>query len=192
LTFDDGPHPDVTPRLLDILSQYDARATFFLVGSRVLTWPHLAARIAEAGHTVGWHGFAHINGWLASPRAVRADLDRAEEVLGGIMPSPRLYRPPFGCLSPQAYLAARKRNFTCVLWSVSALDYKRSDSEYISKRLMHRARPGKLVLLHECRALTGEGYMHTVQAVERYLAYAEANDWRMCSLGDYVGGKGLS
>jgi len=182
LTFDDGPHPEVTPRLLDILEAHGAQATFFLVGSRAARWPRLVARIAEAGHLIGSHGYAHRGDWWRSAATLGGDIDRAEDILGGIMPGPKLFRPPYGLLSPSWYRAARERGYTCVLWNVTGRDWRTADGDRVAARLVRRARPGTLVLLHECRAETGDGYGHTLTAVEQYLSHADARGWRMATV----------
>lgn len=186
LTFDDGPHPEITPRLLDVLDRRGARATFFLVGERVLRWPELAARIAGSGHAVGSHGFAHRRDWWRSTKALGDDLDRAEQAIGESLAEPKLFRPPFGVLSPTWYLAARRRGYTCVLWSVASHDWKTTDVEYVARRVTVRLKPGALIALHECRARTGEGFGHTVEVVDRCLSELTKRGLEAVSVGSFL------
>ena len=186
LTFDDGPHPTITPRLLDVLARYDARATFFLLGSRALRWPELVARIAEAGHTIASHGFAHRHDWWRSATTLGEDLDQAEQVIGGLLPEPKLFRPPFGILSPTWYLAARRRGYTCVLWNVASHDWKTTDANRVARRVIGRLGPGALVAMHECRAQTGEGFEHTVEAVDQVLAFAQDGELEAVTVRELV------
>jgi len=186
LTFDDGPHPEVTPRLLEVLARHGAHATFFLLGSRVLCWPKLAVEIAEAGHAIGSHGHAHRKDWWRSARTLGEDLDRAEEVIGGLLPEPKLFRPPFGVLSPGWFVAARDRGYTCVLWNVASRDWRDSDAGRVAERVIRRLAPGALVLLHECRAQTGEGYAHTIEAVDRCLASAEERELEAVTVAEFL------
>lgn len=182
LTFDDGPHPTITPQLLDICDQYGVHATFFLVGDRVARWPELAARIVAGGHAIGSHGWAHRRDWWRGTVSLGNDLDRAENVLDRYLGMPKLFRPPFGALSLSWYRAARKRGYTIALWNATVRDWTVSDPNRIERALRRKATPGRIVLLHECRATDGEGCPHTVDAVKRYLQYARSRDYRFISL----------
>jgi peptidoglycan/xylan/chitin deacetylase (PgdA/CDA1 family) len=182
LTFDDGPHPTITPQLLDLFDQYGVRATFFLVGDRVARWPELAERIAAAGHAIGSHGWAHRRDWWRGTSSLGDDLDRAEVVLDRYLGVPKLFRPPYGALSPTWYRAARKRGYTIALWNTTVRDWTISDPARIEHALHRKATPGRIVLLHECRATNGEGYSHTVEAINRYLQYATSRNFRFISL----------
>jgi peptidoglycan/xylan/chitin deacetylase (PgdA/CDA1 family) len=170
LTFDDGPHPEITPLLLDVLDRAGAKATFFLVGERALQYPDLVARIVERGHLVASHGFAHEWNWWRAPRTLRHDLLEAERVLGGVLPPPKLFRPPHGIPSPNWLMAGSDLGYMCVLWSISSNDWRDSSPEGIVRRVRRRLRAGSILLFHECRAQTGEGYGHTVEAVEQLLS----------------------
>ena len=184
LTFDDGPHPIITPQLLDLFDHHGVRATFFLVGDRVARWPELAERIAAAGHTIGSHGWAHRRDWWSGMRTLGDDLDRAEAVLDHYLGAPKLFRPPYGALGPTWYRAARKRGYTIALWNATVRDWTTGDTNRIERALRRKATPGRIVLLHECRATDGVGYVHTVDAVRPYLQYAESQAYRFISLRD--------
>src|SRR5947209_809294 len=109
LTFDDGPHPRGTPAVLEALARANARATFFLVGEQVERRPSLAAEIAAAGHEIAIHGYRHTLLLRRSPRALRADFERAAEVIAAATGvEPRLYRPPYGVFSAPALLLVRR------------------------------------------------------------------------------------
>ncbi len=184
LTFDDGPHPDVTPMLLDVLGATGSRATFFLLGERAATWPDLVARIRAAGHGIGSHGYRHRRVWWGAVPELGEDLSRTEAALGEPMPAPRLFRPPYGMLVPNWYRAARLGGYTCVGWNVNSRDWLTRDAQPVYKRLARKARPGALVLLHECNALTGEAYAHTVDAAGRYLDSVAERGWRSVAVGE--------
>ena len=186
LTFDDGPHPAITPALLEVLERHAARATFFLVGRRAATWPHLARQIAEAGHAIGSHGFAHEGTWWRSATWLDRDLERAEEAFGDLLASPRVFRPPHGLLSPSWYLASRRRGYRPVLWSVASRDWRINDAGRVSARVVKRLRPGSIVLFHECRARTGEGFFHTPTALEVCLAAMRDRGLSAAAVTDYL------
>ncbi len=188
LTFDDGPHPDTTPALLRTLAHHDARATFFLIGSRAEEYPELVADIAEAGHAIGLHGWEHRSGWWRGPATLAGDLELAERAVGQALVPPKLFRPPFGYLGPGWWLAARRRGYRIVMWSLDAHDWQTDDSATVAERLMQGTRSGTIALLHECRPETGRGYEHTVAAVDEMLRHTTSNGLRCVTVRDWIVG----
>jgi peptidoglycan/xylan/chitin deacetylase (PgdA/CDA1 family) len=151
LTFDDGPHRQGTPAVLEVLAREGVRATFFLVGEQVLRNPALAAEIAAAGHGVGLHCHRHRNLLRLTPRQVREDILRAlgviEEATGR---SPELYRPPYGVSNATALALARRRGWRTLLWSHWGRDWEaRATPESIAALLTGGAAPGAVLLLHD-------------------------------------------
>jgi peptidoglycan/xylan/chitin deacetylase (PgdA/CDA1 family) len=150
LTFDDGPHPEHTPAVLDRLAAFGARAAFFLVGSRVAD-PALVARVARAGHLLGNHTFAH-----AVPRwwALRTDVRACQEVV----PQATLFRAPLGKLTPALWWAARREGLVCVHWALDTGDWRcrtDSDARACAREVLELVRPGDVVLLHDAHAHAG-------------------------------------
>lgn len=152
LTFDDGPHPDTTPRLLDILAEADARATFFVVAERAARFPSLARRIAANGHAVGIHGLRHRTMALFGAAKAEAELTQAaniiENALGAPLLSPRLLRPPYGFRSRTLSEAAHRLGFLTVAWSLDGRDYDPA-TKSVAARIAASLVPGDIVLLHE-------------------------------------------
>ena len=139
LTFDDGPNPACTPRLLDLLAAHDARATFFMVGCYAQAEPALVRRIAQAGHLIGNHSWSHPNLALSTPGRVRTELARTSDVLAQIIAKPVLhFRPPFGARRPYVLRVARELGMTPVLWNAITSDWSEPSADRISQRLMHR------------------------------------------------------
>ena len=125
LTFDDGPHAQATPAVLDVLARYDARAVFFVVGSRVHRAPHLLKRIVEQGHVLGNHSFEHPLGAQPGPIRYYRDVERCQAMVERWSGTrPRLFRPPLGQLSVSSLLAPRFSGLTPVLWSVDSNDWR--------------------------------------------------------------------
>ncbi len=153
LTFDDGPHPDTTPRLLDILAAHQAKATFFLIGERASRHPDLARRITDEGHTVGVHGLRHRTMVLTSGPQLRRELREAvrriEDATGQALPSPRLLRPPYGFKTVTLCRVAGREGFQIVAWNVDGRDYDDPPPNILTARLLSRLTPGAIVLLHE-------------------------------------------
>jgi len=171
LTFDDGPNPAITPKLLDLLSRHDVHATFFLIGHRVHAFPALAKEIADRGHTIGNHTHSHpslalLPAWRIAEELARCD--NALETATGL--KPRWMRPPYGLRGPQLAKVVRRRGWAgVVMWSVWAWDWKLLGAGRVIRHL-RRARGGDIVLLHDGDHLVPDGdRQHTLAALEHWL-----------------------
>lgn len=150
LTFDDGPHPRATGRVLEVLAEQRARAVFFLVGEQVRRWPDTAARIAAEGHVIGVHCDRHRSLLRLSPRQVADDLDRAVEALEGAGVQAECYRPPYGVLSSPALMLARRRGWPIWLWDCDGRDWwSAASAATVAGRILESVQPGATVLLHD-------------------------------------------
>jgi peptidoglycan-N-acetylglucosamine deacetylase len=152
LTFDDGPDPEWTPRVLDVLDQAQAPATFFAIGERARRSPDLVRQIHAAGHAIGNHTYSHRHPWFMSQRAARAQVRDGAQALSDVIGiAPRFYRPPHGRYRPCMSDEAQRCGEQVVLWDVSAIDWGplgRADG--IEKRL-DAVRGGNIVLMHDGR-----------------------------------------
>jgi peptidoglycan/xylan/chitin deacetylase (PgdA/CDA1 family) len=172
LTFDDGPHAEGTPAVLDALAAADVAATFFLVGEQVVRNPALAAEIAAAGHAVGVHGHRHRNLLRIGPAALAADLDRAaaviEEATGAAL---ALHRAPYGIYSWTALRAVRARGWAPVLWSRWGRDWRRRATPgSIVADVADGAAGGDVLLLHDADDYSAPGsWRATAAAVPRVI-----------------------
>jgi peptidoglycan/xylan/chitin deacetylase (PgdA/CDA1 family) len=151
LTFDDGPNPQGTPAMLEILAAAGVRATFFLVGEQVRRDPGLAREVVAAGHGIGLHCDRHRNLLRLGPSAVRTDINRAEsEIVAATGVQPTLYRPPYGILNAAALRIAHERRWRTLLWSHWGRDWeRRATPESIARLLTAGAGPGSVLLLHD-------------------------------------------
>jgi peptidoglycan/xylan/chitin deacetylase (PgdA/CDA1 family) len=168
LTFDDGPHPEGTPAILDILDAEDIQATFFLVGEQVERRPALAAEIAKRGHAIALHGYRHRPQPALGASAVNEDLNRgmnAIESATGLTPT--WHRPPYGLYSPAGLDAARHRNLKPILWSKWGKDWRRlTTPQRIAARATADLRPGDVILLHDADFYSSKGsHERTAQAL---------------------------
>jgi len=152
LTFDDGPHPEHTPAVLDLLAAHGARATFFVIGAHVRQHGALVRRIRAAGHALGLHSDGHSRWFNCWPtRQVRADLDRCRQTIAdasGEAP-PVLFRPPVGLKNPIVADVVSELGLIPVTWSARAWDTRGATAERIAVRLKLAARPRAIVLLHD-------------------------------------------
>lgn len=144
LTFDDGPIPEVTPWILELLKKYDAKSTFFCVGSNVRLYPRIYQNILENGHTTGNHTYNHCNGWLTSRGDYIKNVDKAAEWVES-----NLFRPPYGKLTPGQYLEIKKK-YTIVMWDVLSGDFDPElTPEKCIQELKKNTKPGSIVVFHD-------------------------------------------
>jgi peptidoglycan/xylan/chitin deacetylase (PgdA/CDA1 family) len=172
LTFDDGPHAQGTPAMLEILAAANVRATFFLVGEQVRRNPALAREIVDAGHAIGLHCDRHRNLLRLAPPQVRDDIDRAQEIIEASTGlSLGLYRPPYGLANASALLLARRRGWRTLLWSQWGRDWEaRATPQSISARVTDGAHEGSVLLLHDADDYSAEGsWRRTAAALPRVL-----------------------
>jgi peptidoglycan/xylan/chitin deacetylase (PgdA/CDA1 family) len=172
LTFDDGPHAQGTPAVLELLAGAGASATFFLVGEQVQRNPSLAREILAAGHGVGVHCQRHRNLLRLTPGQTRADIERAETIIAettGVTPT--LYRPPYGVLNAAALRLARSRGWRTLLWSHWGRDWeRRATPDSIAARVTDGAGEGSVLLLHDADDYSAPGsWQNTVAALPRVL-----------------------
>jgi peptidoglycan-N-acetylglucosamine deacetylase len=151
LTVDDGPDPEDTPRILNLLAAHDAHATFFVIGKIAAAHPELIRRIAAAGHEIAHHTHTHPLAafWCASATRVRRELDLGLEPLrlAGIRPT--RFRPPAGIKNLWLARALRTRALTCVGWSSRGLERWHGSAEVVMHRVTRSLAPGAILLLHE-------------------------------------------
>jgi peptidoglycan/xylan/chitin deacetylase (PgdA/CDA1 family) len=172
LTFDDGPHAEGTPAVLEILARESVAATFFLVGEQVLRDPRLAAEIVAAGHRLGLHCHLHRNLLRLTPWQVREDIARAAAAIEdatGV--SPALYRPPYGVLNATALRLARTHGRRTLLWTHWGRDWeRRATPQSIAERLTDGAGDGSVLLLHDADDYSAAGsWRRTALALPRVL-----------------------
>ena len=181
LTFDDGPNPEATPRILDALAARGTTATFFLLGRHVERWPDLAQRVAAEGHVIGNHGWYHRKLHTQSPASVRRDLELGTAaIIGATGVRPGVFRAPHGFRAPWVSSIARSLGQRTIGWSLGVWDSARPGVDAIVERTVNGARPGSILLLHD-----GDGYdasgdrMQTAAAVPRIIEALTARQYRL-------------
>jgi peptidoglycan/xylan/chitin deacetylase (PgdA/CDA1 family) len=185
LTFDDGPHPQGTPAVLDTLRENGATATFFLAGEQVAKRPSLAAEIVAAGHRVELHCHRHRNLLRLGVSQFLEDAERAraviEEASGQAIAD---YRPPYGIFSAATLRAVHRRGWRPVLWSRWGRDWtRRATAESITRRSSAGIRAGDIVLLHDADYYSARGsWVRTAAALPLILAELESRGLKAVSL----------
>jgi peptidoglycan-N-acetylglucosamine deacetylase len=185
LTFDDGPHPQGTPAVLEVLRERGATATFFLVGEQVERYPTLVAEIVAAGHGTELHCFRHRNNLRLGSRDFLEDAERARasiEQAGGRPVA--FYRPPYGIFSAVTLRSVRQRGWRPVLWSRWGRDWDRSaTAESIARRSSAGIAAGDIVLLHDADYYSARGsWVRTAAALPLILDEIEACGLKTASL----------
>ena len=168
LTFDDGPHPEHTPRLLDVLAENNAKATFFVVGQQCEKHPEIVRRIVGEGHQIGNHTFFHRLPRDVSAAGLGDEVERTRGVIRQIAGSDcRLFRPPYGALTLSKMKALWRCGQTIALWSVDPRDYKSNAGEVVCWLRNHPAEGGDVVLLHDTHATAAEAVPAIVESIRR-------------------------
>jgi len=176
ITFDDGPHPEGTPAVLEALARANARATFFLVGEQIERTGSLAAEIVAAGHRIAIHGNRHRNQLRLTAREVDDDYARAETAIAeATSVRPTVYRPAYGIFSWPGLAAVRRRGWTPLLWSRWGRDWARSATpESIAAKVTDGLRGGDVLLLHDADTYSAPGsHRRTAAALPRVLEEIE-------------------
>jgi len=156
ISFDDGPLPEFTPQVLQILKESGVSAAFFCIGKRVEEHPVLFKRIIEEGHLVGNHSYSH-HPWfdLFSADKMYADLRRMDGAVNRISGlTPRLFRPPYGVTNPNLKKAVIKGNYIPVGWNIRSLDTVIKDDHKLLKKVTRLLKPGAVVLFHDTAKVT--------------------------------------
>jgi peptidoglycan-N-acetylglucosamine deacetylase len=145
LTFDDGPHPEITPKVLQILKQYNAKATFFCVGENVTKYPEVYQAILNDGHAVGNHTYNHLNGWHTSIFSYAKNIDKAAECIES-----NLFRPPYGKITKKQAKYLFKNQYKLVLWDVLTYDWMALENiEKHYYKIQKVIKTGSIIVLHD-------------------------------------------
>jgi len=185
LTFDDGPNPPYTNRILDVLDRYGVPATFFCVGLHASAHTEELARMAEAGHGFGNHTYSHPFLPDLSPRELAVQLERTDEAIaeGGGTTKRRMFRPPYGSRSPEVLSwLTEVDDSTVVLWDVDAEDWAMPGADVIARTVLDQARPGSIALMHD----GGGDRSQTAEALPAIIEGLLAEDYRFALVEDLL------
>lgn len=162
LTFDDGPNPEITPKVLDILDKFDAKATFFCVGENVQKHPATYQQILKKGHKTGNHTFNHLNGWKTPTDDYYSNIQKCAKLINS-----HLFRPPFGRIKP-VHIPYLNMQFRVIMWTVLTEDYVPEISpEKCFKKSIQTTGPGSIVVFHD----SNKASINLLYALPRFLEY---------------------
>jgi peptidoglycan/xylan/chitin deacetylase (PgdA/CDA1 family) len=163
LTFDDGPHPTLTPRLLNILRERNVKATFYVLAPNVRRNPGIVQRMVAEGHELGNHSRTHrVMSKAPTAEMVEEFQDTHDAIIAACGVAPKSQRPPYGAMTkPQRALLKEKFGYPCILWDVDPLDWKKPGSSVVASRILSGTRNGSIILLHDIHA----GSVESVPAV---------------------------
>lgn len=151
MTFDDGPHPSLTPKLLDILKERNIKCTFFVIGKNAKMYPKIIQRMIAEGHEVANHTWTHCSLTSRSDAQIRSELQQSEDALvAAANYRPHLIRPPYGAINTRVkQFMFSEFGYSTIMWSVDPQDWRRPGVSVVTNRLVNGARPGSIMLAHD-------------------------------------------
>jgi len=181
LTFDDGPDPEITPRILKTLEEHNAYATFFVRGDNAERHPELLKQIIAGGHEIGDHSYSHeaVNSVDAAKEELRKTDDAIRRATGRDV---RLFRPPRGVKNCELARQALKAGYVVALWTISSADSRPIGPDVIASNVIHTPNPGDIVIMHD-----GEGHAATTDALPKVLDALEKKGYRFVTLPELMG-----
>ncbi|MBS4202390.1 polysaccharide deacetylase family protein [Bacillus sp. FJAT-49732] len=183
LTFDDGPSKKVTPQVLQVLKEHNAKATFFMLGTQVDYYPDLALEIAEEGHEIGNHSKSHPNLRNMGIQQIKEELDyttnKIKEATGI---TPKLIRPPYGSYNDSVIKYAKDHDDSIILWSVDSLDWKSRNAKAVNDVVQKEITNGAIVLMHDIHQETADALPQLLTALEsegyQFVTVSQLLEWK--------------
>ncbi|WP_203364465.1 polysaccharide deacetylase family protein [Bacillus sp. REN10] len=185
LTFDDGPDPIYTPRLLDLLEKYEVKATFFVVGAKARVYPEIIQDMHRRGHTVGVHNYIHLSNWLLPPLLFRKQLRKAVEAVETITgATTQYYRPPWGHFNLFSLPASKP--LRTIMWTAIPGDWKEKvQPKTLAKRIQSACSSGAIITLHDSGTTLGADLhapANTIEALELFLSDPASKEYQFVTI----------
>ena len=186
LTFDDGPHPESTPRILDMLKKAGVKATFFVLGENIDRYPQIAHSIVSKGHELGEHGYSHTHAWFSSPFRYFLDLKRSSQTIEKYNFSAHRtsFRPPYGKLNFMTLIYILVHRLRVVFWNLDPKDYEQVSEKSVSQIVTRNISKGSVVLLHDGRRAGQVDPSVTVAALESILKDCAGRNFHFATVRD--------
>jgi len=190
LTFDDGPSPVWTPRILDVLKEGQVKATFFMLGMHAERYPDVARRVAEEGHEIGNHTYDHHGVFYYKPEELDREVREAEKIIKSITGiKTKYFRPPKAWLTKKEKKQLKEMGYETVLWSLNSKDWVTFDDRYIVNYILGHIRPGDILLFHDSGGVfkpEGGRRKETVKAVSRLIGKLKERGYRFVTISQLL------
>lgn len=184
LTFDDGPHPKLTPQILEILDKYDAKATFFVVGKMAQSYPTVLKQIAQRGHEIGNHTFSHLSETPNNVEMLRNEIIKTEDTVFKLCAKKTfLFRPPTGYCCKNAVNMTKELGYTTVVWDIDTRDWAHSSPQKILQNVKKFASNGSIILFHDFIGSNSP----TPAALELVIPWLKAQGYSFITVGEMIG-----
>ena len=184
LTFDDGPHPTLTPKILEILARYNSPATFFMVGQNILNYPEAAKAVINAGHEVGNHTFTHPHIAHLNEQAIFEEIGRCEDALEELCEyRPHILRTPQGALTPSLERCLLEDDYILVLWSLDTRDWDNKSTDAIVRSVLDGVRSGDIILMHDYIGYNSK----TPEALEKIIPELLSRGYEFVTVSELLG-----
>ena len=188
ISFDDGPEPQITPRVLDVLARYHARASFFVMGVHAVKYPDLVRRIYSEGHEVGNHSWSHPDLTRTLPGEIEAQVSRTQDVvMAAGVPAPHLFRPPYGAVNDTVRAHVP---LALAMWNVDPEDWREKDPAKILEHIEASAKPGAVIDMHDTHPQTVEALELTLKKFQgryQFVTVSELFDIPSGQRGEFYG-----
>lgn len=177
LTFDDGPTPDVTSRVLSVLKDYNCKATFFCLGKNVEAHPEIYRQILDQGHGVGNHSYSHVKGFRMGLSSYEKNVGKAAAIIDS-----SLFRPPYGRILP-GQVRRLRNTYRIIMWSVLSVDYNRNISgSQVVKNVTRNVKPGSIIVFHDSVKASENLYY----ALPKVLEFLRSNGYKTGLIADGI------
>jgi peptidoglycan/xylan/chitin deacetylase (PgdA/CDA1 family) len=187
LTFDDGPDPDVTPLLLEVLRRHGVQATFFVTGAKAKQHPELIREILSRGHALGNHSYHHDPLLMLRSRTrLKEEIARTQDLLANFAVRPLTFRPPVGITNPRLKGVLRELGMYCVTFSCRAFDRGNRRIEKLAKIILKKVRPGAIILLHDVTPRGGGGIAQWLTEMERMVSGLKMRGYEILPLSELI------
>ncbi|ADU30597.1 polysaccharide deacetylase family protein [Evansella cellulosilytica] len=187
LTFDDGPDPRYTEQVLDVLSEFNVPATFFVMGARAEAYPEIVQRTAEEGHIIGNHTYWHPNLVDENIDTLEREITETENVLAEIIGyRTSLFRAPYGFLDDEFVQKIGEMNYSVVAWSVDSLDWQEDPADEIAYTVLSNTHPGAIILMHDGAEWEGDR-TNTIEALRQIIPSLQEQGVEFVTVPDLLG-----
>ncbi len=185
LTFDDGPHPTKTAKILDILDKYGIKATFFVIGANVEYYPELVAEEAARGHEIANHSYSHTKLSKCTETEIKSEIERTDLAVkkaAGV--TPKLFRPPEGAYSENIVKVATDMGKSTIIWTVDTLDWAKTSHNVIVENIKTNVTSGSIILFHDFTCKEA----HTIEALETIIPYLQSQGYQFVTVSELISG----